>query len=106
MSARSGTGIVLRDLGSDLYLAGFDLDSCLGNDGALTGWAEPILKLLDSKPHSQKGDGSWLTARPTASAARRFERLYRAAHTWRDPTHLLLRHIRALARTAEERVAD
>jgi hypothetical protein len=38
-----GIGIELGDLGGDLYLAGLDLDSCLGEDGALASWAQAIL---------------------------------------------------------------
>jgi putative DNA primase/helicase len=38
-----GIGIELGDLGSDLYLAGVDLDSCIDDKGCLAPWAEWIL---------------------------------------------------------------
>jgi hypothetical protein len=43
-----GVGIELGDLGGDLYLAGADLDSCIGPDGSLAPWAEVILAELDT----------------------------------------------------------
>jgi hypothetical protein len=41
-----GIGIPLGDLGDGFCLCGADLDSCLGEDGALAGWAAPALNLL------------------------------------------------------------
>jgi putative DNA primase/helicase len=41
-----GIGIELGDLGADLYLGGFDLDSCVALDGAIAPWAETILSAL------------------------------------------------------------
>jgi hypothetical protein len=38
-----GIGIELGDLGSDLYLAGVDLDSCIDEKGCISPWAERIL---------------------------------------------------------------
>jgi putative DNA primase/helicase len=38
-----GVGIELGDLGGDIYLAGIDLDSCLGEDRTLAEWAAPFL---------------------------------------------------------------
>jgi putative DNA primase/helicase len=38
-----GIGIQLGPLGGDTFLAGIDLDSCLGNDGAPVPWAATIL---------------------------------------------------------------
>jgi Protein of unknown function (DUF3987) len=38
-----GVGIQLGDLGGDLFLAGLDLDSCIGEDGTLASWAQTIL---------------------------------------------------------------
>jgi hypothetical protein len=43
-----GVGIELGDLGGDLYLAGADLDSCIGPDRSLAPWAEVILAELDT----------------------------------------------------------
>lgn len=43
-----GIGIQLGDLGNDAHLAGIDLDSCLGENGALAGWAASILDLVSS----------------------------------------------------------
>jgi RecA-family ATPase len=43
-----GCGIVLGDLGRDLHIAGIDLDSSLDDSGALAGWAEQIIDVLDS----------------------------------------------------------
>ena len=43
-----GTGIVLGDLGTDLYLGGLDLDSCLSEDGTLAEWAAKILSVTDT----------------------------------------------------------
>jgi hypothetical protein len=41
-----GIGIQLGDLGSDTYLAGADLDTCLATDGKLADWARQILTAL------------------------------------------------------------
>jgi putative DNA primase/helicase len=41
-----GIGIELGDLGGDAYLAGIDLDSCLGADGTVAPWAEAILSAV------------------------------------------------------------
>jgi hypothetical protein len=46
--AGGGVGLELGDLGGDHYLAGLDLDSCLGEDGALSSWAQTILDGLPS----------------------------------------------------------
>jgi primase-polymerase (primpol)-like protein len=43
-----GIGIELGDLGRDMYLAGLDLDSCIGEDGTLAGWAQAILDAVPS----------------------------------------------------------
>jgi putative DNA primase/helicase len=43
-----GIGIELGDLGSDIHLAGIDLDSCLSEDGKLAAWAQAILDLVPS----------------------------------------------------------
>ena len=43
-----GVGIQLGDLGADQFLAGVDLDSCIGEDGCLALWAEKILSGLDT----------------------------------------------------------
>jgi hypothetical protein len=43
-----GVGIQLGDLGGDQFLAGVDLDSCIGEDGCLALWAEKILTGLDT----------------------------------------------------------
>jgi hypothetical protein len=43
-----GTGIQLGDLGEGTYLAGIDLDSCIGQAGTITDWAQNILDLLCS----------------------------------------------------------
>jgi hypothetical protein len=43
-----GCGIVLGDLGRDLYLAGIDLDSWLDESGALAGWAEQVVDVIGS----------------------------------------------------------
>lgn len=42
-----GIGIMLGDLGADLYLAGLDLDSC-NEDGVLAPWAAAILDVIDT----------------------------------------------------------
>jgi predicted P-loop ATPase len=42
-----GIGIQLGDIGTDLYLAGLDLDTCL-KDGTLAAWASKILEVVDS----------------------------------------------------------
>jgi putative DNA primase/helicase len=41
-----GIGIELGDLGGDVYLAGLDLDSCLGEDRIVAPWAEAILSTV------------------------------------------------------------
>jgi putative DNA primase/helicase len=41
-----GIGIELGDLGGDIHLAGFDLDSCLGEVGVAASWAEAILSTV------------------------------------------------------------
>src|ERR1051326_7396724 len=38
-----GVGIELGDLGTDLHLAGLDLDSCILKDGAVASWAAGIV---------------------------------------------------------------
>src|SRR4051794_600195 len=43
-----GVGLQLGDCGSDIYLAGVDLDSCLAVDGSITGWAEDIINVVRS----------------------------------------------------------
>jgi putative DNA primase/helicase len=43
-----GIGIQLGDLGTDVHLAGIDLDSCLGEDGTLAKWAQAILDAVPS----------------------------------------------------------
>jgi hypothetical protein len=43
-----GVGIQLGDLSTDEFLAGVDLDSCIGEDGCLALWAEKILAGLDT----------------------------------------------------------
>lgn len=43
-----GIGIELGDLGGDIYLAGIDLDSCLGENGVVAPWAEAILSAVPS----------------------------------------------------------
>ena len=43
-----GTGPQLGDLGSDQYLCGADLDSCIDEKGCLAPWAEKILVELDT----------------------------------------------------------
>src|SRR5947209_1419611 len=43
-----GVGIQLGDLGTDVHLAGIDLDSCLGEDGTLAEWAQAILDAVPS----------------------------------------------------------
>jgi putative DNA primase/helicase len=43
-----GIGIELGDLGEDTFLGGLDLDSCLGEDGALASWAQVILDVVPS----------------------------------------------------------
>src|SRR5262249_11094239 len=39
----SGIGLELGDLGADLYIVGFDLDSCIDENRCLALWAEKIL---------------------------------------------------------------
>jgi hypothetical protein len=41
-----GIGILLGDLGDGAHLAGIDLDTCIGDDGALAPWAAAILAAL------------------------------------------------------------
>ena len=41
-----GIGFQLGDLGGDMHLGGFDLDSCLAEDGALAPWAAEILSAV------------------------------------------------------------
>jgi hypothetical protein len=41
-----GVGYELGDLGCDIYVVGFDLDSCIDDDGCLALWAEKILAEL------------------------------------------------------------
>jgi hypothetical protein len=43
-----GVGIVLGDLGTDMHLAGIDLDSCLDADGTIAPWAMEILSATGS----------------------------------------------------------
>jgi putative DNA primase/helicase len=43
-----GIGIQLGDLGGDTYLAGIDLDCCLGEDSTAAPWAETILSAVPS----------------------------------------------------------
>ena len=43
-----GIGIELGDLGGEVFLAGIDLDSCLGEDGTLANWARPFLAAVPS----------------------------------------------------------
>ena len=43
-----GIGLELGDLGGDLYIVGFDLDSCIDENRCLTLWAENILTELDT----------------------------------------------------------
>ena len=43
-----GIGIELGDIGADLFLAGVDLDTCIGNDGTLSAWAAAILDAVGS----------------------------------------------------------
>jgi hypothetical protein len=43
-----GVGIELGDLGTDQYLVGVDLDSCIDESGCLALWADKILAELDS----------------------------------------------------------
>src|SRR4051794_35843090 len=42
-----GIGIVLGDIGNDIYLCGLDLDSCLHVD-KMAPWADAILDVIDS----------------------------------------------------------
>src|ERR1700730_920012 len=44
----TGCGIVLGDIGDQLYLAGLDLDSSLDENGALAAWAVKILSTVQS----------------------------------------------------------
>src|SRR6516162_11447713 len=43
-----GIGLELGDLGADLYIVGFDLDSCIDKNRSLTLWAKEILSELDT----------------------------------------------------------
>lgn len=43
-----GVGIELGDVGADTFLAGVDLDSCIGDDGTLSPWAAAILDAVGS----------------------------------------------------------
>jgi len=43
-----GIGLELGDLGGDLYIVGFDLDSCIDENRCLTLWAENILTELNT----------------------------------------------------------
>jgi Virulence-associated protein E-like domain len=53
-----GIGIELGDLGSDTYLGGIDLDSCIDANGCLALWAEKILAELDTyAERSPSGSG-------------------------------------------------
>lgn len=46
-AAGGGVGLVLGDLGADLYLCGLDLDSCI-NDGLVADWAAEIIATAKS----------------------------------------------------------
>lgn len=53
-----GVGLILGDLGVDIFLAGGDLDSCIDEHGRLALWAEKILSELDTyAEHSPSGAG-------------------------------------------------
>jgi hypothetical protein len=43
-----GIGLELGDLGGDRFIVGFDLDSCIDENGCLAPWAEKILVELDT----------------------------------------------------------
>jgi hypothetical protein len=68
-----GVGIELGDLGGDIFLAGFDLDSCLADDRTLTSWARQILAAASSYTEvSPSGRGLKIFFYSTAKHVRPF----------------------------------
>jgi primase-polymerase (primpol)-like protein len=57
--AGGGIGIMLGDLGDGTVLGGIDLDTCIGDDGASTSWADAILAAVPTyAERSPSGNGS------------------------------------------------
>lgn len=79
-----GIGIELGDLGSDMHLAGIDLDSCLGENGQLAPWAAAILDLVPSYTEvSPSGHGLKLFFYVASEDVRPFlNRIGARTHQW------------------------